>query len=112
MLRGREMVNKNIDKILKDHEKRIKALESAISKHKKLNITKSRKSLPTYILELRDNGFFSQPKTAEETHKKLQGKYHCELNRVEVALIRIANKKQLRKASKIISGKKYKAYVW
>jgi len=102
-----------IKKILDDHEIRIKAIESIVGKHKKTRtIIKTRKGLPTYILELRDSGFFSQPKTAEETHKELQGKYHCETNRVSMALLRLAKKRELRKATKLINGQKYKAYVW
>ncbi len=107
------MIKENeINKILKDHETRISALEALIGKSKKPKIRVGKQSLSDHIIELRDSGFFSQPKTAEETHTKLTGKYHCELNRVEVALIRLAERKQLRKASKIVSGKKYNAYVW
>lgn len=108
-------MRKEIEKIkgkLKNHERRISALESPPSKPKSLQITKGKKSLSDYCIELRDKGFFSQPITAEETHKKLQGVYLCELNRVAMALLRLANKKQLRKTSKIVSEKKYKAYVW
>jgi len=101
-----------VNEILQDHEKRISALESIISKPKKPEIVKGKKSLSDHIIELRDSGFFSQPKTAEETHAKLTGKYHCDLNRVAVALLRLAERNKLRKASKTIEGKNYKAYVW
>lgn len=105
-------MTREINKILQDHERRISTLESVIGKTKKQKIKKAKKSLSDYVIELRDSGFFSQPRIGEETHKKLLVKYPCELNRVEVALIRIADRKQLRKASKTISGKKYRAYVW
>jgi hypothetical protein len=62
-------------------------------------------------LDLKDKRFFSIPKTAEETYEELQKIYPCEDNRVAVALLRLANKKQLRKATKIIKEKKYRAYV-
>jgi hypothetical protein len=105
-------IEKNLNKILKNHEKRILALEAVINKSKE-TITKARKkSLPEYIVELRDNHFFSQPKTADETHGKLKAKYHCEPNRVAVALLRLSNRKELRKATKTVNGKKCKAYVW
>lgn len=102
-----------INKVLKYHERRISALESII-KPKKSNTTKDKEkiSLSDHIIELRDADFFSQPKTAEETHKKLEGKYHCEPNRVAVALLRLTNRKELRKATKTINEKKYTAYVW
>ncbi|MBU0478267.1 hypothetical protein KKC91_06840 [bacterium] len=101
-----------ISKTLKDHEKRIYALEALIGKSRKSKIKAGKQSLSDHIIELRDIGFFSQPKIAGETHTKLTKKYHCELNRVAVALVRLAGRKQLRKASKIVSGKKHKAYVW
>jgi len=104
--------NARINKILQDHERRISALESFLTKSKLPKITKGKRSLPNRVMELRNKGFFSQPKTAEELHKEIQKNYPCELSRVEVALIRLFQKKQLRKASKTISRKKYNAYVW
>ena len=103
---------KEIKSALKNFEKRISALETAIGKAKKLKQKAGKQSLADHIIALRDSGFFSQPRTAEETHAKLKGKYHCELNRVAVALARLSGRKLLRKASKTIGGKKYKAYVW
>ncbi len=72
----------------------------------------SPKSLPAWILRLRDQGIFKQPKTAKEAHAKLQLHYPCDLNRVEVALLRLQKRKQLRKASKGTGDKKQVAYVW
>ena len=63
-------------------------------------------------MDLRNNGFFSKPKTADETASKLQGTYHCEGNRVAMALLRLANRRQLRRATKVVDKKEYKAYVW
>lgn len=99
-------------KILTNHEKRISALEAPQPKSKASQSVKQKKSLADYVIELRDKKFFSQPKTAEETQKKLQGIYNCEADRVAMGLLRLASRKQLRKASKTINGKKYKAYVW
>jgi len=72
----------------------------------------SRMTLPKYILALRDDIFFKQPKTALEVHVKLQSIYPCDLNRIEVALVRLRKAGKLRKTSKIISGKRIVAYVW
>ena len=69
-------------------------------------------SLPDQILGLRDTGFFKQPKTAQEIHTKLQPAYACESDRVAMALLRLKNKKNLRVTSKVVGGKKIKAYVW
>lgn len=101
-----------INKLLQDHEIRISALEGPRGKANKPELNDKKSSLSDHITELRDSGFFSQPKTAEETHVKLTKKYPCELNRVAVALVRIGRRKQLRKASKILDKKKYQAYVW
>ncbi len=103
---------KEISKVLQDHERRISALEKPTGKVKKTIVKSSKQSLSDHIIELRDDGFFSQPKTAEETHTKFSGKYHCELDRVAMALLRLAKRKELRKASKTANNKKYKAYVW
>ena len=106
------MTNDDVKKLLQDHERRIAALEAMLAKPKSAPVPKSKKSITDHILDVRAAGFFSQPKTADETHKKLQGKYPCELNRVAVALLRMAINKQLRKATKTVDNKKYKAYVW
>jgi len=104
-------MSKDVGDILKDHERRIAALESKLSGPKQI-AKKDILSLPDHILNLRNNGFFSQPKTIEETHAKLQGVYHCEMNRVLTALRRLAENGKLRKSSKLVDGAKYKAYVW
>lgn len=70
------------------------------------------KGLPLHILRLRNEGFFKEPRTPKELHEKLLPKYHCELNRVTMALIRLQRHGQLRKASKFLGGRKQAAYVW
>jgi hypothetical protein len=69
-------------------------------------------TLPNYILGLRDSGFFKQPKTVVEVHEKLQSSYHCEVNRVSMALLRLHKKRALRKTSKTVGKRKQVAYVW
>jgi len=101
-----------INNILKNHEERISALEAILTKPETKSIKKIEKSLSDHIIALRDNGFFTTPKSADETHKKLQGTYHCEPDRIAMALLRLANRKLLRKATKSTADKKYKAYVW
>jgi hypothetical protein len=73
---------------------------------------KARKSLPEHIIDLRDKGFFAQSKIPEEVHQKLQTAYPCEQDRVAMALLRLAAKRELRKAAKTSGNKKHKAYVW
>ena len=104
--------NKETKRILDNHEKRITSLESLLSKPKISAIPKDKRKLSDHIIELRNGGFLSQPKTVEETHAKLQQTYHCELNRVAVALLRLSKRKQLRRSSKVVEKKKYQAYVW
>ena len=96
-------------------EKRIAALEalsSSIRSPKKANPPDKKKSLTDYILELREVDFFISPQTGNEVHAKLQKTYPCLKNRVHVALIRLSDAKQLRKAEKIVDGEKCKAFVW
>lgn len=68
--------------------------------------------LPTHILKLRDQGFFQTPKTIKEVHGKLGSSYHCEADRVAMALLRLQRRKELRKGSKIIGKRKQVAYIW
>jgi len=72
----------------------------------------SRTTLPEHIIALRDSGFFKEPKTSIETHKKLQPIYACNLDRVTMSLLRLQRRQLLRKTSKIVDKKKQLAYVW
>lgn len=72
----------------------------------------SKNGLPDKIIALRDKGFFSQPKTARDVQAKLNPTYVCEVDRASTALLRLVERKKLRKASKQIDGKKQVAYVW
>jgi hypothetical protein len=69
-------------------------------------------TLPNLIVELRDSGFFSEPRTAREVQEKLKPKYPCEPDRAAMALKRLMERKQLRKASKDVEGSKQVAYAW
>jgi hypothetical protein len=69
-------------------------------------------TLPSQILSLRDKSFFKQAKTPQETHAGLQSSYPCELDRVVMALIRLARRRKLRKASKLNGRTRKTAYVW
>lgn len=101
-----------IKKILENHEKRLKRLEGEPISRVNDSAANGRKTLTKVILSSRDSGNFSSPKTAEEIHEKIQRSYPCEINRVAVALLRLSKRKQLRIASKTVSGKKHKAYTW
>lgn len=72
----------------------------------------SSKSLPDHILELRDQGFFHKPQTGNEVHEELQKQYHCDLDRVQMALFRLVRRRKLRKSAKSIAGRSQVAYVW
>jgi len=104
-------MDEEIKKILDNHEERIKKLEKVLVKPNVIKAKKDKKSLSEHIIGLREEGFFAQPQTAREVHKKLEGMYPCELNRVEVALTHFGGK-ELRISSKEVAGKKLKAYVW
>lgn len=70
------------------------------------------KNLPDYILELRNAGFFKEPRSGNEVHAALQDKYHCQSDRVQMALLRMQRRKHLRKTNKAIDGKEQVAYAW
>lgn len=105
-------IDKDLKRILDNYEKRIAHLESLLTKPSKVAEPKGKHKLTDHIIELRENGFFAQPKTADETHAKLQESYHCEPNRVAVALLRLSRRRQLRRATKVSDKKEYQAYVW
>lgn len=75
-------------------------------------MSKKSSKLPDHILSLRDAGFMKQPKTGDEVHAKLQPIYHCDQNRVEVAMLRLHKKRLLRKTSKTVGKRNKVAYVW
>lgn len=93
--------------------KRLDKLESAVFVHKQ-NIDKSRKkkSLPNLLLDFRDKNFFGEPKSVKEALKRISPIYSCKIDRVDMALRRLKERKQLRVADKIENGKKVVAYVW
>jgi hypothetical protein len=108
-----KMKNDNeLNRLVKDHEKRIAHLESLIPKTKIIPKVKNKQTLTDIILGLRENNFFTQPKTASETHIRLKSTYQCEENRIAMALLRLSKRKKLRKATKTIDNKKFQAYVW
>jgi hypothetical protein len=68
--------------------------------------------LPGHILNLRESGFFREPRTSAEVHAELQKNYSCLFNRVQMALLRLQRRRELRKATKKIDGQDQVAYVW
>jgi len=68
-------------------------------------------ALPAHIGKLKDQGFFASPRTAVEVREKLQPTYHCDVNRVAMALLRLHKRKALRKTQKLVGKKKTIAYV-
>lgn len=110
-----------VNKILQDHEKRIRVLENrGVATRSKVIPDQGKKeqkaggkiSLPDLILKLRDGGFFKQPQSAINVYKKLSPTYSCKIDRVNIALKRLKERKKLRITDKIIKGKKVLAYVW
>jgi hypothetical protein len=68
--------------------------------------------LPDRIIRLRDTSYLKQPKTVDEIHLKLQDTYHCDRDRVSMALLRLLKRKLVRKTFKTADDKKKIAYVW
>lgn len=69
------------------------------------------KTLGSHIIEIRETGYFSEPRTAREVHSAIQKVYACEIKRVENELARLQKKGEFRKTSKVINEKKLIAYV-
>jgi hypothetical protein len=61
---------------------------------------------------LRSEGFFADPRTSTDVHEKLQQTYHCLPDRVQMALLRLQRRRELRKALKKVSDQEKVAYVW
>jgi len=120
------MVNTQVKNKLKEAAKllsevltELEGTTTAVKSRLTESAPKSPSSLPERIIALRDAGFFRVPKTAEEVHAELQDSakdtyYHCEPDRVVMALLRLLKRGELRKVSKKdgIEVKKKIAYVW
>ncbi|MER2514148.1 MAG: hypothetical protein ABTQ25_17320 [Nitrosomonas ureae] len=109
------MENNEVTKTLADHESRLAILESILRKpisSGKVPQTNTHPTLPQHILKLRNSGFFAEPRTADDVHKKLIPTYHSEPDRIAMALLRLASKKELRKSTKKMEKRSYLAYVW
>jgi hypothetical protein len=68
--------------------------------------------LPARLLALRETGFFREPRTALEVHQELRKTYVCLPNRVQMALLRLQKRRELRKAEKRDRDRAEVAYVW
>jgi len=107
-------INKQIFRRIEKLEKWFLIINNKIksNRDKKELKTDDKISLPNLILKLRDSGFFKQPKGAGEVYKKLLPTYSCKIDRINMALKRLKERKELRITDKIIKGKKVLAYVW
>lgn len=105
-------INKQIFRRIEKLEKAVFNSRIKSNRNKKELKTDGKTSLPNLILKLRDSGFFKQPKSAGEIYKKLLPTYSCKIDRVNMALKRLKERKKLRITDKIIKGKKVLAYVW
>jgi len=103
---------KQIFKRLEKLEKRVFGKGIVSSQNKKELKTSGKTSLPNLILGLRGNGFFKKAQSAGDVYKKLLPTYSCKVDRVNMALKRLKERKKLRIADKIIKGRKILAYVW
>ncbi len=70
------------------------------------------RGLPDHILNLRESGFFREPRPPSEVHEKLQETYSCLAHRVQMALLRLQRRRELRKTVKRVGDQEKIAYVW
>jgi len=89
-----------IQKILENHEKRIKKLEGLPEKTIKSKNLKA-ESASSFIIELKDEGFFKAPKTFSEIQKELERRGHY-YNRTSLSkpLLSVVRKKILGRVGK------------
>lgn len=109
---NQEQINKQIFSRIEKLEKKVFSKDTESDRRAKEQKSGSRVSLPSLILKLRDGGFFKQPQSANDVHKKLLPTYSCKIDRVNMALKRLKERKKLRITDTIIKGKKVLAYVW
>lgn len=109
---NQEQINKQVFKRIEKLEKIVFVKRTKSERGKKEFKIDDRASLPNLILKLCDNKFFSKSRSASEVHEKLLPIYPCKINRVNMALRRLKERKKLRITDKIINGKKVLAYVW
>lgn len=107
-----EQINKQIFRRIEKLEKKVFGKDTKSGYGKKEQKKDSRISLPSLILKLRHGGFFKQPQSANDVYKKLSTTYSCKIDRINMALKRLKERKKLRIADKIIKGRKILAYVW
>lgn len=105
-------INKQIFRRIEKLEKKIFNKDTKSNHGGKKQKAGGRVSLPSLILKLRDSGFFNQPQSANDVYKKISPIYSCKIDRVNMALRRLKERRKLRIADKIIKGKKVLAYVW
>lgn len=67
-----------LEKVLQDHEKRIKKLEASsnTSNMQKQKPANGRKSITDLLVELKDEGFFDEPKRVNEIVEKMAENGH------------------------------------
>lgn len=105
-------INKQIFNRIEKLEKKVFNKDTKSDHGGKEQKAGGRVSLPNLILKLRDSGFFKQPQSANDVYKKLSPTYSCKIDRVNMALKRLKERRKLRIADKIVKGKKILAYVW
>ena len=103
MSRGEEpLIDKEIQKILENHEKRILALEGI---KEKLKVSRKKVSIVQLILELKSDGFFDKPKNWNDIQNALAKRGHVyPLRSLTEPLQRLVRKREL---GRIKIGKKW-----
>lgn len=94
-------------------EKRLATLEQKTTVTRKQSQSRAlATSLPDCIISIRSNGFFKKPRSIDEVHEHIQNEYSCEVDRVSMALLRLAKRRELRKCFVMKNDRKFKAFVW
>lgn len=107
-----------IKEILDNHERRISRLEKASKEKLAREIVRKKTKvkyvgLPGEIIELRDEDFFKNPRTAEEVQQAVKDKgFHHVIDPVKMALLRLVRRKELRRFKEERDKEKTFVYVY
>ena len=97
------MESKKIEKVLKDHENRLKKLEEKLSRGStpKTKSTKKPSSVFDFLMELKDDGFFDKPKLLKDiVHELARRGYHYRTTSLTNPLQRALRQKKLGRVGK------------
>jgi hypothetical protein len=104
------MIDKEIQKVLEDHERRISRLEKAL-KGKPERATRVKKSVTDLIIELKNEEFFKEERTISQIRDALHTKGAIvKIESLPAYLLPLVRSGELKRRKKLIEKKKVWVY--